>query len=104
MESQGSGNKDLAAALQAIRDKKLSIRWEGPRPQELNDDRLLPPLWTALRRRWPKPPGTSQDEKVTLRLIGSSDKAVRLHLTAVFDHDFCSQYDRTEEHQEEICL
>lgn len=89
-ENRAMGPLDQATA--ALRAKKLHLAWMGPRPPAPTDEVLLPALWTALRACWPTAPGTSQDERVTLRLVAEG----RVAWEAVFDFDFASSSDKTE--------
>lgn len=91
---------DQAAAALAI--KKLRIEWDGTRPEGVRDEALLPVVWTTLRVAWPTPPGISQDERVTLRLVARSATGCRLAWEAVFDFDFASSIDKTETRSGEL--
>jgi hypothetical protein len=91
---------DLATA--ALTSKKLRLDWAGPRPEGLRNETLLPLVWTALRARWPEPPGNSQDERVTLRLVSAAGTRCCLAWEAVFDFDFAGMIDKTETHSGEF--
>jgi hypothetical protein len=78
--SRGTLRVDWAAAIDAP---------DAPR------EALLEALWTALRARR-DPPGASQDERLEVRSLEPVDGGFRARVRYTFDHDFASQYDRTE--------
>ncbi len=84
------------AARRALVAHKLRVEWATSRPAWLTDEALLGPLWRALRERWPEAPGSSQDERVTLRVLEVGQGGCRLGWDAVFDLDYAAMYDRTE--------
>jgi hypothetical protein len=90
----------LEQATAALRSKKLRLEWSGPRPPVSTDDALLLAVWKVLRTCWPSPPGLSQDERVTLRLVSGD----RVAWEAVFDFDFASSIDKTETRSGELDL
>ena len=93
---------DLATA--ALTSKKLRLEWAGPYPEGLRNETLLPRVWAALRTRWPEPPGNSQDERITLRLVSAAGTRCRLAWEAVFDFDYAGTIDKTETHLGEFEL
>ena len=94
----------LSQATTALTTRKLRLVWEGPRPDRLEDEVLLPAVWKTLRACWPTPPGTSQDESITLRLVVASDSGCSLAWEAEFDFDFASSTDRTQTRAGELDL
>jgi len=90
----------LEQATAALRSKKLRLEWLGPRPPAATDQALLPAVWATLRSCWPSPPGNSQDERVTLRLVAEG----RIAWEAVFDFDYASSTDKTETRSGELDL
>jgi hypothetical protein len=94
----------LHHATTALTSKKLRLEWDGPRPEGLRNETLLPAVWTTLRACWPTPPGTSQDERMTLRLVSSAGTRCTLAWEAVFDFDFAASLDKTETRVGEFTL
>ena len=94
--------KPFSLAIAALATKKLRIEWDGIRPEGLPDEVLLPVVWTTLRASWPAAPATSQDERVTLRLVARSGMGCRISWMAVFDFDFAASMDRTETRSGEL--
>lgn len=90
----------LEQATAALRSKKLRLEWTGSRPSSPTDEVLLVAVWTALRTCWPTPPGNSQDERVTLRLLADG----RVAWEAVFDFDYAASIDKTETRSGELDL
>ncbi len=93
-----------AQAITAVAARKLRVEWATPRPARLTDGVVLGPLWLALRARWPGAPGSSQDERVTLRVLEAGQDSCRLGWDAVFDLDYAAMYDRTEAAAGELVL
>lgn len=91
----------LRLARHAVETRKLLITWEGERPAALSEAQVLRAVWVLLRRWHPDPPGVSQDERVWLKVIAREEHGYRVHVRAVFDRDFCSQYDQSEELEKE---
>jgi hypothetical protein len=92
----------LSHATTALTNRKLRLEWEGPRPERLENKVLLPAVWKTLRECWPEPPGTSQDERITLRLVSASGTGCSLAWEAVFDFDFASSMDKTQTRSGEL--
>lgn len=97
----GEENDALTLARRAVETHKLVITWEGERPAALSEAQVLRAVWLLLRRWHPDPPGVSQDERVWLSVLAVDERGCRVRIRAVFDRDFCSQYDQSEELEEE---
>lgn len=95
------GDETLRLARHAVETRKLVITWEGERPAALSEAQVLRAVWVLLRRWHPDPPDVSQDERVWLKVIACEERGCRVRVRAVFDRDFCSQYDQSEELEEE---
>lgn len=100
-DSLQEGDEVLRLARHAVQTRKLSITWEEERPTALSEAYVLRAVWLWLRRWHPAVPEVSQDERVWLKLIDSDQQGCWVRIRAVFDRDFCSQYDQSEIFEEE---
>lgn len=83
---------------EALAEKKLRVSWRCSRPVE------LPPgaearTFALVCGKQPARPGGSQDELLEFAEAARDGDGWRLSVGYVFDHDFASQYDKTERWQ-----
>jgi alpha/beta superfamily hydrolase len=78
----------------AVADRKLRVTWRVE-PNDAPSD-LEPRAFALVCAKHPTRPGNSQDELLDITAVEATPEGWRLRFAYVFDHDFASQYDKTE--------